>query len=79
MGIQVISATYATNNKGNDVTAICQASVNTGNDDINVNNDSLGGDPDPGATKFFGITYTLPSGVTLVRGGAEGDTVDLVQ
>lgn len=79
MGIKVIAATYATNSKGHDVTEICQGIVDTGNDDIGVNNDAMGGDPDPGATKFFGIIYKLPSGVTLVRGGAEGDTVDLVQ
>jgi hypothetical protein len=79
MGIRVINATYATNSKGNNVTEICQAIVDTGNDDIGVNNDAMGGDPDVGATKFFGITFTLPNGTTLTRGGAEGDTVDLVQ
>jgi hypothetical protein len=79
VGIKVIAATYGTNNKGNDVTEICQAVVDRGNDYIGVNNETLRGDPDPGATKFFGIIYTLPNGATRARGGVEDDTIALMQ
>jgi hypothetical protein len=77
MAIQVIAATYGTNTAGADVTAICQALVATGNDDILVENNVMGGDPDPGTVKSFGIKYTV-NGAPFVRGGQEHNTIDLV-
>ena len=50
--IKVNSAVYASNRTGKIVTKICQELVNTGNDDIPVNNTTFG-DPDPGHIKYF--------------------------
>jgi hypothetical protein len=52
-------AGYGYQNNGNDVTAICQAFVNQGNLTMQVNNDVMGPDPSPGATKNFFIIYTV--------------------
>jgi hypothetical protein len=80
MAITVLSAMYGTPNAGYDVTAACQALVSNGNDDITASN-ALGGDPDPGATKFLGILYSTPSlnnGNPIALGCQEGATLDLV-
>jgi hypothetical protein len=45
MPIPILSAHYATPNV--DVTQICQNAVNNGYDEIPVNNQFMGGDPDP--------------------------------
>ena len=78
MTIKIKSAAYGTTKAGNDVTDIVQALVNNGNDDIPINNGTLGPDPDVGAKKQFGIVYTLANGTTLARAATEGDTLDLV-
>jgi len=78
MPIQVLAAVYGTNNAGIDVTAICQNLVSNGNDDIPVNNDSMQGDPDPGATKSFGILYSLDGAQKLALTATEGQTLDLI-
>lgn len=44
-----------------DVTQLCQDIVNSGNDDITVNNTTMGGDPDSGIVKSFAIVYQLPT------------------
>jgi hypothetical protein len=80
MAITVLSAMYGTPNAGYDVTGACQALVNNGNDDITASN-ALGGDPDPGATKTFGILYSTPTlnnGNPIALGCEEGSTLDLV-
>jgi hypothetical protein len=77
MGIKVISATYGTNTKGYEVTEMCQGRIDNGNNNIVVDNDAMGGDPDPGATKLFGIYYSFDDGTKVVRAGAEGDFIDL--
>jgi len=79
--IKVLAAVYGTTKNGNNVTQICQNLINPGNDDIPVNNSTLGPDPDPGATKYFGILYLNPAqnnGVPIALGAKEGQTVDLV-
>ncbi len=76
MGIKITAATYGTINAGNDVTDIVQNIVDTGQDDILISNGNLGGDPDVGKTKSFGVIYTYKD-QTLVRGGKEDETVDL--
>ena len=78
MSIKVIAAVYGTMTKGNDVTATVQQMVAQGNDDIPINNDTLGPDPDHGVQKQFGILYTLPNGKRLARAAVEGQTLDLV-
>jgi hypothetical protein len=77
MPIQILSAQYATTNANADVTQICQNAVSGGNDDIPVNNQFMGGDPDPGVVKQFGILYFL-NGVLSALIAQEGQTVDLV-
>ncbi len=79
--IKVLAAVYGTTKNGNNVTVACQNLVNPGNDDIPVNNTTLGPDPDPGATKYFGILYTNPAqnnGNPIALGAKEGQTLDLV-
>lgn len=81
MGITVISAVYGTTHNQVDVTQLCQQVVASGNDDIPVNNEFMGGDPDVGVVKSFAIIYRLgnatdPACYTL-RAANEGDTVDL--
>lgn len=79
MAITVIAAVYGTSSKGNDVTAIVQARLDAGNDDVLVDNDELGGDPDVGIVKQFGILYTLPDGTTCARCAVEGDKLELIE
>lgn len=78
--ITVLQAIYASANKGVDVTKICQGLVDKGNDDIKVNNTTLGGDPDSGNPKGFQITYTLRSTGNAVYAmtAGEGEKLDLV-
>ncbi len=75
--INVISAAYASGNKGFDVTAKCQQLVNNGNDDIPVNNNTFG-DPDVGQTKYFTILYSINNGNIQAKGCQEGGNLDLV-
>ena len=77
MAIRVIAASYHSERRGSDVTAICQAFVNGNNDDIPVNNDTMGGDPDQGEAKTFEIVYELENGQILGRHCLEGQEVDL--
>ena len=79
MTIIIIGATYGTLIAGLDVTEVVQNIVNTGNDDILVTNDTMGGDPEFGVKKVFGVLYKLPDGSILARGCLEYQTVDLVQ
>ena len=75
--ITVSAAVYASNNTGRDVTAFCQAIVNTGSDDIPVNNTSFQ-DPDKGQKKYFTITFSVSGGPLQYMGAEEGTTLDLV-
>ncbi|HEX7314406.1 MAG TPA: hypothetical protein VF297_10810 [Pyrinomonadaceae bacterium] len=77
MALQILCAQYATPNANVDVTLICQKAVSTGNDDIPVNNQFMGGDPDIGVVKQFGILYFL-NGTLTAQTAQEGQTVDLV-
>jgi len=78
MSIQVIAAVYGTTTAGNDVTQICQSLVDSGNDDIAVNNDAMGGDPDFGVVKSFGILYSSNGGAPKALAAQEGQTLDLL-
>lgn len=82
MGITITYATYGTTNNNMDVTQVCQSIVDTGNDDITVNNATMGGDPDPGVVKSFAIVYILPGATNpecyTTQTATEGQTVDLV-
>jgi hypothetical protein len=82
--VTVNRAIYGTVNNGYDVTAACQAIVNqgalangqAGNYQIPINNETFGGDPDVGNTKYFAMSYSA-SGSTFYVGGQEGQTVTL--
>lgn len=78
MSIRCITAVYGTKKHGNDVTDIVQKRLDAGNDDVLVDNDHLGGDPDVGTVKNFGILYELPGGKKDVRCGKEHDRIELV-
>jgi hypothetical protein len=80
MSITVIAAVYGTVNNGFNVTTICQGFVSGTNDDITVNNTTMGGDPDRGVKKSFVIAYWAPdinNGNLCVLGCLEGTTIDL--
>jgi hypothetical protein len=53
--------------------------VANGNDDVPVNNQSLGGDPDFGTVKQFGAVYFYEDGTIQSIVGKEGDTLDFVK
>lgn len=83
MGITIIKAVYGTTNISADVTSIVQGIVNTGNDDISVDNDTMGGDPDFNVQKSFAVIYTNNAtasnpGCYTVLTAQEGDILDLV-
>jgi hypothetical protein len=87
MAITIINAAYGTTNNTANVTSICQQLVASGNDDIPVNNSTMGGDPDPGVIKSFAIVYLLANATNPASGGGaacysvmtaiEGQTIDL--
>lgn len=52
--------------------------VSNGNDDVEITNGRMGGDPVPGVKKQFGVVYTMPNGQTVFRSATEGETIDLV-
>ncbi len=78
--VQVKSALYGTLNNAFDVTAICQAILNQGGLIVDqntsslmipLNNDTFGGDPDFGNTKYFAMEYSVSDGTTFYLGGQE--------
>lgn len=81
--ITVTKAVYGTAVNGFDVTAACQAIVNqgavgqSGAYTIPIGNDTFGGDPDVGATKYFAMQYSAGGSGPLFVGGEEGQTVTL--
>jgi hypothetical protein len=78
MVIKVIAAVYGTTNKGKDVTNRMKTRIEDDNqDDVRVTNDEMGGDPDFGGFKRFGIIYKV-DGKRQARAGVEGDTIELV-
>gem|GEM_PF-6875697 len=60
------------------MTGIVQQIVDKGHVSFKVDNTSMKGDPDYGATKYFGVVYKLPTGETWARACRESDTVNLV-
>ncbi|TBR43547.1 hypothetical protein CBF23_005060 [Marinomonas agarivorans] len=77
MFITVLAATYATGNKGKDVTNQVQALVLNGQTSFQVNNTTMKGDPDVGTVKHFSMTYIKDEGPIHYRGVREGDTVTI--
>lgn len=75
--IKIIDAVYASETSGADVTFQCQKIVDTGNDDIPVNNNTFG-DPSPGQHKYFTISYTINNGPIIYKGCQENNGLDLV-
>lgn len=80
---QVNRAIYGSLNNGFDVTAICQAILNQGglivdqgttSFQIAITNETFGGDPDYGNTKYFAMEY-VANGTTYFQGAAEGQTL----
>jgi hypothetical protein len=79
--ITILQAVYASNNKGVDVTGIVAGLVSTGNDDVPATNEALGGDPDPGSTKYLMVWYSaanLNGGSPVGLACSEGTTIDLM-
>jgi len=59
MSISVLRAVYASNQKGLDVTALCQDMVNSGQTVLAIDNHGFT-DPDPGQAKRFMISFLSP-------------------
>ena len=81
--LQVLTAVYGAlcggpdNMHARDVTTQLQAALDApGNQGVvNINNDTMGGDPCSGKTKAFGAVVSL-NGVSLFFACQEGQTVD---
>jgi len=81
MGINILAAVYGTTTAGINVTAICQNIINNDNDDIVVDNSTMGSDPDVGVVKSFGLLYTdeqLNNGHPIALCCQENATLDLM-
>jgi hypothetical protein len=72
-----MNASYASPNKGVNVTSECIALVNSGATEITVLPDDLNiPDPDFGVRKGFTITYNNGT-ETKIKGGIDGDKITL--
>jgi hypothetical protein len=77
MAINVLSAVYASPNKGVDVTEQCIDLVSNGTTSFIIDPTSFKiPDPDFGVTKGFTIKYRINS-VTKCKGGKDGDSITL--
>ena len=74
MATKVVTAVYASNFLGEDVTKRCQQILTPPNNKIPVNNKTFG-DPDGGNKKYFAITYTVDGGQQQYQGAEEGQTL----
>ena len=74
--LKINRATYGSYNRTSDVTSRVRSQVQGNQINMQVNNDSMGGDPDPGQNKMLTVDYTLNgrSAQSIVR---EGDTLNL--
>ena len=78
--IKILTAVYASANKGEDVTQQVIQIISSGNDDILADNGSFG-DPDPGSWKYFFVWYVAPpvnNGNPIGLACAEGQSIDLI-
>jgi hypothetical protein len=77
MAIHVMSAFYASPNKGVDVTQACINLVDGGATQLTVLPGDLGiPDPDFGVPKGFTIEYSV-GGQAKIKGGVDGNTIVL--
>lgn len=77
MAINVLSAVYASPNKGVDVTEQCIDLYNNGPTTFKIDPSSFHiQDPDFGVTKGFTIKYRIGK-VTKCKGGKDGDSITL--
>lgn len=76
--IMVESAFYGTPTTGKNVSLLVAEMVARGKTTIEVNNDSMGGDPDVGVVKQFAISY-LEDGKSKIRIVPEGSSLDLMK
>ncbi|OEZ92180.1 hypothetical protein JAB9_47460 [Janthinobacterium sp. HH107] len=79
MALKIVSAIYGNNGKIADVTAKVQDIVKNGNDDVLINNVTLGIDPDIGKGKQFASIYFYEDGTIHTISGKENDTLDFVK
>lgn len=77
-GLHITRATYAYGNRALDVTSRLNAQIRGEQLNIQVNNQSMGGDPAPGEEKTLTVNYTIDGqdGQRVVR---EGDSLHLTQ
>ena len=77
MNIQCIHAVYGSARISVDVTKVVQYRLAAGQSNVVVENGELGGDPDVGVVKHFGILYRLPGNEEVIhaKAGNEHDTL----
>jgi hypothetical protein len=75
-GLRVTRATYGSNNRTADVTSILNSQIRSNQLSIQVNNDTMGGDPASGQSKTLTVNYAINgrNAQTTVR---EGDILRL--
>ncbi|MCA4895430.1 MAG: hypothetical protein ING84_10540 [Cytophagales bacterium] len=77
MAINVLSAVYASPNKGVDVTEQCIDLMSNGTTSFKIDPTSFSiQDPDPYVVKGFTIKYRI-NGTTKCKGGKDGDSITL--
>jgi hypothetical protein len=57
--LNINRATYGDGNRSKDVTGRLQSYARDGYVDVNVDNDSMGGDPAPGSRKSLWVSFTV--------------------
>lgn len=56
--LTIVRAIYGIGGSSRDVTGLLQSQINDGRIDMNVNNDTMGGDPAPHQRKVLSVTFT---------------------
>lgn len=77
MFISIQTAIYGTLTTGKDVTSEVEALVLSGKNRFQITNTTMAGDPDPGTTKYFAVSYMKDDGSLEYRAAREGDTIDI--
>jgi outer membrane lipoprotein SlyB len=75
-GIGISRATYGSNRDSRDVTALLNSQVRNGQLNLQVNNQTMGGDPAPGQAKSLNVEY-LRNGEIQRKFVREGDNLQL--
>jgi hypothetical protein len=73
--LEIQRAIYGYNGKGNDVTNRVRSQIRNNRIDMEVNNDTMGGDPNHGNKKNLKVVFTYGGGKSQTRFVNEHDTL----